>query len=103
MCCAKSGGKHERRGPEDVTDDGFTRETSGAPNASVCLSSDSDKWRRSSPRGGTGTTPPLVIISMVTKESEVLPVDTISSFARTLEKRLVRESRARRYATSSPP
>jgi|SRR5689334_20561057 len=28
----------------DVTDDGFTRETSGAPNASVCLSSDSDKF-----------------------------------------------------------
>lgn len=28
----------------DVTDDGFTREAPGAPNASVCLSSDSDKF-----------------------------------------------------------
>jgi inosine-uridine nucleoside N-ribohydrolase len=28
----------------EVTDDGFTRETPGAPNASVCLSSDSDKF-----------------------------------------------------------
>ena len=30
----------------DVTDDGFTREASGAPNASVCLSSDSDQFFR---------------------------------------------------------
>jgi len=30
----------------DVADDGFTREASGAPNASVCLSSDSDQFFR---------------------------------------------------------
>lgn len=30
----------------DVTDDGFTREIPGAPNASVCLASDSDRFFR---------------------------------------------------------